>query len=53
MERFLLNKALLQMNCPVERGINRLQQVSSSFTIEDCFDGKRFEIGDFHAAMKF
>ncbi|XP_065062180.1 uncharacterized protein LOC135689010 [Rhopilema esculentum] len=37
----------------VERGVNCLLQVSNGFSSEDRFDGIHFEIGDFHAAMKF
>ncbi len=37
----------------VERAINCLLQVSNGFTAEERLEGLHFEVGDFHAGMKF
>ncbi|XP_065071471.1 uncharacterized protein LOC135696119 [Rhopilema esculentum] len=37
----------------VERGVNCLLQASNGFTQEEQFTGMHFEVGDFHATMKF
>ena len=37
----------------VERGVNCLLELSNGFTKEERLEGLHFEIGDFHAAMKF